>query len=239
MKNCLLFSIAIVSVLFRSAYGQECSAELIKKWGIWDSETNPALKSGDAQFVRAAKQCSKARLDAYLAEVGAASPDKAGLQRLNELKYSYGRLDLRWQDKNTLYGAIADRLVELEDKFVEYKCRPVIADLHVPADLADAKLVSRDPTLSLNRFLCAAMIHMGNVKIESPSKLSPDTYKVAMAGSYLKFRIHRPSPYLKDESKTAAVEAIGNEKGEESADEALLHYLYGEFGRSMAKFLQQ
>jgi hypothetical protein len=240
MKKLLFALTAFSSVAFQpQAIAQECSTELIKKWGEWDSDSNPGLKPGEGQLVRAAKQCSKARLEAYLAEVKEAVPDKAGLQRLNQLKYSYGKLDLRWQDKNILYQAIGEKLVELEEKFIDYKCQPVIADIHVPADLADAKLVSRDPTLSLNRFLCAAMVHTGSVKIGSPSNSSPDTYKVSFSGAYIKFRVHRPSPYLKDAKKSVGVEAIGNEKGEEPADEALLHYLYGQFGASMTQFLKQ
>lgn len=213
-----------------------CSAELIKEWGSWDNDS-PILKPPQQELVRRAKQCSRERLDGYLAEVRAAQPDAAGLQRLAQIKGSYGNIDLIWQDKNHLYQAIGERQTELEKLYVDNKCKSVVADIRVPPDLADATLVTRDPTLSLNRFLCAAMVHTSDVKISAGP--AADTYKVAFAGAYLTFRVQRPSKYLNNSPKTVVVEAMGSDRGEKPADEGVLHYLYGEFGVSFARFLAQ
>jgi hypothetical protein len=64
MKKLFVALAVFWSAAFQPAFAQACSPELIKKWGVWDREDNPGLKSGEGQLVRAAKQCSKARLGA-------------------------------------------------------------------------------------------------------------------------------------------------------------------------------
>jgi hypothetical protein len=230
---------AFLSNLVEPAFGQDCSPESIRKWGEFDNAQNPNLKPGQGKLVTDAKECSKVRLREYLSEVDTTLPDKAGLQKLNALRNSYGNLDLVWLDKNILYQAIGEKVIELEKKFVDHKCQPVISDIRIPNELADAVLVSRDPTLSFSRFICAATVHSGDLKIESASLIAPDMYKVSFSGGYLKFRVKRPSSYLKNAKKTVTVETVGNANGEQPADEAILHYLYGEFSASMQQFLAQ
>ncbi len=162
---------------------------------------------------------------------------------LEGLRGRYGNIDMVWLDKNELMQVIGAKQTELGKevqaarlKAQDDKCLPVLADIRIPSDFADAELATRDRTITLNRFLCAAAVHSGDVKITAASA---DTYKVAFSGAYLKFRINRPSRYLKDAVKTASVEAIGNERGEEPADDAVMQYVYGQFIPSYAKFLSQ
>jgi hypothetical protein len=178
-----------------------------------------------------------------MAQVQSATVDEPGVRMLADLKARYGSIDLIWRDKNTLHSAIGAKQTEIDGKLRQArlqknddKCLPVLADIGIPPDFADAVLVPESETTNLSRFLCAAAVHNGKVTITAAAT---DVYKVAFAGAYLKFRVIRPSRYLKDAVKTTTVEAIGNDRGEEPADISIVHYLDGQFALSFARFMAQ